>query len=178
MQKLLYTKKRAFSLVEVIVAVGIFAIAIIAVIGLMVPIRASVAEVRDGEDASRLATLIQAELQRQSFPTIKGFLDTPPAAGLYASRDIRIVALGNDSKWGTASGSYNPDAEKFYKIDLIRDAILSPNSSTHPDADSGYLAFTIKLTWPVFASAMPGSTSVPADARQQSTLLLPAAITR
>lgn len=167
---------RGFSLVEVVVAVGIFAIAIVSVIGLMVPIRSSVVGVRDSDDASRLATQIQAELQKQSFTALSGFLDTPPADGLYASRDVSKVARGGDAKWGASSATFNPDSEKFYKVELIRNTTLSPDAAT--DANSGYLAFTIKLIWPAYSSTPPGGTSVVADASQQNVLLLPAAITR
>jgi type II secretory pathway pseudopilin PulG len=168
----------AFSLIEVVVAVGIFAIAIVSIVGLLVPIRNSVSDVRDTDDAARLATLIQSELQKQSFPTIAGFLDSPPSDmnRLFASRDATKVGVGTDNaKWGVATATFNPDSEKFFLIELTRNTALSPNATF--DATSGYLAFTIKLTWPAFASTPPGG-SIEASSSQQSTLLLPAAITR
>jgi type II secretory pathway pseudopilin PulG len=173
----------AFSLIEVVIAVGIFAIAIVSIVGLLVPIRNSVSDVRDTDDAARVAAVIQAQLQEIGFqalartgatPVGLNYLNTMPAAGLFASRDGTKVGLGDDTaKWG------NPvsDEEKFFKVELIRNTTLSPDTNAN-DTDAGYLAFTIKLTWPAFASNPPGGPSVVASPSQQSTLLLPAAITR
>jgi type II secretory pathway pseudopilin PulG len=164
--------RRAFSLVEVVVAVGIFAIAIVSIIGLMVPIQSSVAEVSNTEDAGRLATVMQERLQAEVarlqkanpanyWTQFSAYLTggTP----LYASRDASKLALDADAIWNSVND------EKFYKIILTRNDILSPIAN---DAAAGYLAFTIKLTWPAYL----GSTA--ASPAQQSTLLLPAAVTR
>lgn len=174
----------AFSLIEVVVAVGIFAIAIVAVLGMLVPIRNSVSDVQDTDDAARVAGVIQAQLQDIGYralarpgamtPAGLNFLNSPPSDGLYASRDGTKVGRGSDtSKWGSPVS----DEEKFFKIELIRNTDLSPNSDAN-DASAGFLAFTIKLTWPAFAASPPGGTSVVASPSQQSTLLLPAAIAR
>jgi len=56
-------RSKGFSLVEVVVAVGIFAISIVAVIGLLGPTNKSVADVRDTDDATRVVNAIQAQLQ-------------------------------------------------------------------------------------------------------------------
>ncbi len=56
--------RRAFSLVEVVAAVAIFAFAVIALIGLLLPNTKAVDERMDGDVARRLAENIQSELQR------------------------------------------------------------------------------------------------------------------
>lgn len=177
-------RSSAFSLVEVVVAVGIFAIAIISIIGLLVPINRSVADVRDSDDASRLATVLQERLQSEVdrlktansatyWSTFAGYFGATP---LYASRDGSKLALGNSTVWGTANATFNPDADKFFKVELIRNTTLSPDPTT--DATSGFLAFTIKLTWPVYSFTPPGGTSVAASESSQGVLLLPAAVIR
>jgi hypothetical protein len=81
----------------------------------------------------------------------------------YSSRDGSKLGIGTSTIWN----SLNED--KFYKIELYRNATLSVPAN---DAAAGYLAFTIKLTWPAYLGETAASDA------QQSTLLLPAAVTR
>lgn len=170
-------KRRGFSLVEVVVAIGIFAIAIVSIIGLLLPIRSSVTDVSDTDDASRIASVIQSRVQSLGFsalargdasPAGQNYLNAAPAAGLFASRDGTKMGVGDSTAvWGT--GASNQD--KFFKVELIRNTTLSPDTSAN-DTSAGFLAFTIKLTWPAYI----GETT--ANAAQQSVLLLPACVTR
>jgi len=64
MHQKLNLKRHGFSLVEVVVAVGIFSLAIVGVIGLLGPTSKSIAEVSDSDAATRVVTAIQTELQR------------------------------------------------------------------------------------------------------------------
>ena len=57
-------RRRAFSLLEVVVAVGIFAFAVIAIIGLLLPNTSAVQERIESDTARRLTENIQSELQR------------------------------------------------------------------------------------------------------------------
>jgi uncharacterized protein (TIGR02598 family) len=176
--------KTGFSLVEVVVALGIFAISIVAIIGLLVPVNNSVTDIRDTEDATRLVTNIQGELQKLSFATLKFVLDNPPATDadrLFSSRDGSIVEVG-DPVAQTRANVWDPqgvrtqleeDALKFFKVELLRNTSLSPNSAPNLDANAGYLAYTIKLSWPAF-----GSNGEAVAASSQSVMLIPAAITR
>lgn len=176
-KSLSYSPRKAFSLVEVVIAVGIFAIAIISIIGLLVPINSSVADVRDNDDASRVAGVIQSQVQALGFsalaradatPPGQNFLNSAPASGIYASRDGSRVGLGNDTAlWGAPVSNQ----EKFFKVEFIRNTALSPNTSAN-DSNSGFLAFTIKLSWPAFAGENEISPSA------QNVMLLPAAVTR
>lgn len=158
----------AFSLVEVVVAVGIFALAIVAVIGLLAPLGSSVTDVRDGDDASRVATSIQAGLQdevnrlKQQDPAnywsnFATYLNGTTI--LYASRDGAIVGksdseitVGPDQYniWDAdRNGTLSPDEEmaRFFEISLTRNTTLSPAGAAN-DASAGYLAFNITLKWP------------------------------
>lgn len=168
--------KKAFSLIEVVVAVGIFAIAIVSVIGLLVPISQSVVDVREGDYAARLVTLAQSQIQRLPFDTVKNYIRTPIADGspdtLYASID--------GSKFGPASDTtiWNPqgnltalqqNALRFFKIKLTPSPLSPPGN----DATAGFLAFNMEVTWTVFN---PAGDAV--GKPQQSSLIIPCAITR
>ena len=160
-------KVKAFSLIEVVVAVGIFAIAIVSVIGLLVPITNSVVDVRDGDYAARLVTLAQSQIQNLGFNKLAGstgYLDNPPAKGIYASMDGSKLALGDDPIWKS-------DAEKFFKIELKRNTDLSKDAAS--DATAGFLAFNMIVTWTVY-SQNGKQVATP----QLSTMTIPCAITR
>lgn len=151
-------------MIEVVVAVGIFAIAIVSVIGLLGPINKSVADVRDFDDASRVVAAIQGRLQTAGFTTVVGYFGQT----IYASRSGDKVGVTGSSIWT------NGNADKFFAVNLTRNAALSPNSASNPDSSAGYLAFTIELRWPAY---LPNGQEV-TDSSQQSVMIIPAAITR
>jgi uncharacterized protein (TIGR02598 family) len=170
-----HLKKSAFSLVEVVVAVGVFAIAVVAVIGMLVPINESIADVQDGDDATRVAQVIQAELQKAPFSSVQGFIRNGTV--LYANKSGRIVAPDADSKWdvdGVGGVSLDEQSAKFFQISLELNSVLSPNGDDVASYVGGYLAFTIIMRWPGYT----GDGKPFGQADQQSMLIIPAAITR
>lgn len=165
---------KAFSLVEVVVAVGIFAIAVVSIIGILVPINQSVSDLRDTDDAARVVQTIQGVLQEADFTNVQGFIGG--TASLYATRLGDLVALNADARWNidaTSATSPTSNARKFFKIDLLENDDLSPNG-TDPSYDLGYLAFTMVLRWPAYT----GDGVEVTDEAQQTVLLTPLAITR
>ena len=100
--------RKAFSLVEVVVALGIFAIAIVSVIGLLSPTVKSVNDVVDDGIAQRLAGNVNLELQRYGMTAIATALPNANARlYLMATRDgSRVLVSGenpaNDSGSTTA----------------------------------------------------------------------------
>lgn len=182
--------RKAFSLVEVVVAVGVFAIAIVSVIGILAGVGKSVGEVNDADKAARLIGVIQARLQASPFTAIAGSLKTaaqvaaegasydPTAdnAVFFASEDGAIVAPYNNAAWGEASGGGNTsdaaNALKYFELTLIRNETLSPPGAG--DTSAGFLAFNIRVRWPAF---LANGTRV-TDHTQKEVLIIPAAITR
>jgi prepilin-type N-terminal cleavage/methylation domain-containing protein len=191
--------KRGFSLVEVVVAVGIFAIAIVGVIGLLSPTNKAIADVADNDSATKVVSAIQQNLQQRALTglfvtsgtsagvgssalaTENGLLHASapvdPADGspsvntkiIYANRDGSKVGLGTDVVW---AGS---NTEKYFEAVLLRNSLLSPNSTAaNADAVSGYLAYTIRIRWPAFT---PDGNEFTAHS-QKSVLIVPGAITR
>jgi len=122
---------RAFSLVEVVIALGIFAVAVIAILALLLPNTQKVEDLLDADVSRRLSESIQSELQRYSRviaegnkgSTAKGFKDfddsfyngaTPNrSVFLVATRDgQRVLVTGEDPyiAWNfTYSKTYKPD---------------------------------------------------------------------
>jgi len=187
------TARTAFSLVEVVVAVGVFAIAIVSVIGILAGVGRSVTEVADADKAARLIGVVQARLQAIPFSAIALSLKTASnvsgeAAGydptadpfvFFASEDGAIVAPYNPSPanpWGSVTGSTDDttgpaNALKHFELTLIRNDALSPSAS---DTTAGFLAFNIRVRWPAH---LPNGVRV-SDHTQKEVLIIPAAITR
>jgi len=177
---------RAFSLIEVVVAIGVFAVGMVAVVALFAPVARSVAGSSDAEAAATVAERLRDELTRRatavgSFAPVVALLKNATANGghevttadnasnaatdprrdtrlLFASRDgSKIGAYADTAVWGT--GQVN-DAEKYFEITLIRFEALSPNTSA-ADAASPTLAYTARIRWPVFVP-----DNAPANARR------------
>lgn len=167
---------KAFSLVEVVVAVGIFALAIVGVIGLLVPTGKSISDVADTDSASRVISAIQAGLQKAGFTTVQNALS---GTQFYASKDGSKVGLGSDTTLWTSG----QNQEKFFEFTLARNTALSPSGNDPAtgkpyDDAAGFLAFTIILKWPAYAPTSDGVTGTAVDPAQKSVMVVPAAITR
>ena len=178
-----------FSLIEVVVAVGIFAISIVAVIGLLSPISRSVSEVRDTDDATRVVNAIQEQLQALTIPVVAPTLVNASDIGsvdvaamtdgriFYASRDgLRFGTYNRPNVWKSDQAN-NDDSLKFFEVVLVRNESLSPSAN---DSTAGYLAFTMRLRWPAFVPDpdLPNKGRRYTDAAQKSVLLVPAATHR
>lgn len=195
-------RKKGFSLVEVVVAVGIFALAIVGVIGLLSPTNKAIADVSDSDNATRVVSAVQQGLQQMAasgrFTTVgsvvgvgssaintnDGFIwATAPAdpsdgtALPTGTTRFTLYASRDGGKVGltgdTVWGGVN--TEKYFEIMLIRNTTLSPNTAaTNADTASGYLAYTMRIRWPAYT---PDGTEFKAHT-QKSVLIVPGAITR
>ena len=153
-------RRSGFSLIEVVVAVGIFAVGIVGVIGLFAPTTKNVAAVADSDASTQVVAAIQQYLKDQGFTGTQTIVNN--GTTYYANKLGNIIDV--------RSSSTLPDTAKFFEFTLIRNTDLSDPSN---DATAGYLAFTINLKWP---SYLPNGTAV-AD-NQKSSLIIPAAVTR
>lgn len=193
--------RRAFSLVEVVVAVGIFALAIVGVIGLLSPTTKAVGDVADSDAASRVVSIVQAELQalastsagwtsfttggnsilRTSTDVATFDANTNPAYAslpyvFFSSKDGSIVGPYSSTRWDGGTQA-DEDGRKFFEIILIRNWDSSSStglSNPANDATAGYLAYTIRLRWPAY---LPNGVRA-TDNTQKNVLIVPAAVTR
>jgi type II secretory pathway pseudopilin PulG len=166
-------RARAFSLIEVVAAIGIFAVGMVAVIALFAPLARSVAGLSEAEAATNVAETLRDELARRaaaarSFAPITALLknstarsheltvadNAPNAAAsdprrdpqlLFVSRDgAKIGAYADTAVWGAT------DAEKFFEVALIRNETLSPVANDTATPPPVVLAYTARIRWPAF----------------------------
>jgi uncharacterized protein (TIGR02598 family) len=193
--------RRAFSLVEVVIAVGIFALAIAAIVGILAAIGKGVSDVQDSEKAARLVTVVQSRLQAVPFANIGGALRTSaqvetydnstnndpaynPASDntfvFFASEDGSIVApypsSGNEGNVTNDPWTLGKSGTSKQERDALKffELVLIRNDTLSPNNDGGFLAFTIRVRWPAYL----GNGARVTDNSQKNVLLVPAAVTR
>ncbi|HUR56448.1 MAG TPA: prepilin-type N-terminal cleavage/methylation domain-containing protein [Opitutaceae bacterium] len=170
--------ERAFSLLEVVAALAIFAIGMVAVFGLFAPVSKSVSGVSEGEAAARAADAVRARLQALPFDTALALIQDAAAIkandgnGSYNPNDGTHPAVlfgkitGDVGVYDSSEGrnawydssippAVVPNADKYFEIDLIRNATLSPADN---DALAPVVAFTMRIRWPAF---LPSSSGTP-----------------
>ncbi|QYM80116.1 prepilin-type N-terminal cleavage/methylation domain-containing protein [Horticoccus luteus] len=164
---------RGFTLVEVVLAVGVFAVTIVGLLALLTPTAKSTAEISDYARASALGDGIQGELERLRDANVgAGRLDalhdvvaanTP--LKLVASADATRVLRESDA---VAAGLSERD---WHFLIEIREQPAPLNYT----AGAAFLALTATVKWPYKIPS--GETDVTdADLTQASSLMLNFAI--
>jgi len=175
-----------FTLLEVIIAVGIFAGAIVIILALFGPLNRSIGEVADNSRAARLAEAINAELLRirdvqapasgTKLDAIAALVNGGTILRLVASADGSHVVwetnAANDPVTGSPPGIALHD--RYYLIEVR----AQPAPLNYTAGTSAFLALTATVKWPYQVPTGPGPTeAAPADLTQAQTLLLNYALT-
>lgn len=162
----------AFSLIEVVAAVAIFALSMVAVLGLYTPVAQSVSNSAEAEAAARVTDTLLSRLQMLPFEATAALLKTnadlqaQDARGNYNPNDgtdarVIFATLGGEAGiydpakkgWIDSAGRALADRDKFFEISLIRNEALSPVAG---DGAAAMLAFNCRVRWPVFRPVATG----------------------
>jgi type II secretory pathway pseudopilin PulG len=182
------SNKSAFSLVEVVVAVGIFALAIVAVFGLLTPIARDSAAVIENSTAVSLAENINRELERVGGAVVGGLATaTPDTVYLVATADGSRVLRSGDSAIG-ASGSHPAEnaldhatvagiaqRDRFYLIEvkLMVDDGSDGNdriNSTTFGPNAGAIPVRVRVSWPLYQPRSGPPTGSPSGSWDNSSV--------
>ncbi len=132
-----FQAQRGLSLVEVLVAVGLCAVAVVAAVALFGSAVRATREVGDRRAAVRLGERIDAELRRAGFAAVAA------ATGLVAradgSRVVRLEEADNDPSAGTPPGI--PAAERYFDIAVTR--------ALRPPSDATCVVLEVRVRWPL-----------------------------
>ncbi|MFP4358386.1 MAG: hypothetical protein ACLFSZ_08135 [Puniceicoccaceae bacterium] len=158
--------RRGFSLVEVILAIGVFALTIVAVIGLLGPIAQQVRDLQDTRVANSLPAPIREELNRvgfEHFVEVSGG-STEPASGafpsnlsedegepgpclvLYGTDDGSkvVVQAGADVDPNADTGTLEiPEEERYFLVQVFP----ATGNLRYQEGDA-HIAFRILISWP------------------------------
>jgi hypothetical protein len=177
--------RSAFSLLEVVIAIGLFALGIAVVVGLFAPVARSVGTHADAQTAVNIADLLEIELSKRtriagSFqPVIALFQNGPDlpmgsvrddARILFADRSGSKLAIGSEPMW---NGSEAP----YFEVRLFRHSALSPSAA---DDTAIVLVYTARIAWPASRMDQSSDSALPAkqNATGQQVLIVNGAIRR
>lgn len=150
-------RQRAFSLVEVVVAVGVFVTGVVGAIALLSATTQSAANALAANAAVRVGESAAVWARQLTWPEAIAQL-TEPTPG-YGTRE------GEISPWDNV-----PIETADYEFTLSRNEDLSPVAN---DATAGFLAMRLRVAWPVWQSPTERTPS-----ENQETLTFNVAVRR
>ena len=131
------------SLVEVLVAVGICAVAVVAAVTLFGPAVRATREAGDRRAAVRLAERIDAELRHAGFAAVAAATGGGGILRLVAradgSRIVRLEDADNDASSGAPPGI--PAAERYFGVEVAR--------ALRPASDAACVVLEVRVRWPL-----------------------------
>jgi prepilin-type N-terminal cleavage/methylation domain-containing protein len=150
----IYSWPRGFTLVEVIVALGITAIGVTAVVGLLAALTRMTAELKQRGQAVQLGDAIAVELRRLRDASTNDperdpldvLADRIPPSG--SANPLRLVASGDGLRFVAEAdldqmGDGFPPRDRIFLVELRR----KTGALTYA-ADAGFLAVTATVRWP------------------------------
>ena len=163
----------AFSLVEVVVAIGFVAASLVAVLGLLAATTHSSSELSDAQGRACLGGSVQCELERlKDSLGFAGLASAVPPSGstvplrLVGTRDGLRVRCAEAADPAANRSLCDPvlsgiaNRDRFFLLELIR----LPEWETAPDA--GFVAVSVRCSWPYklpVGPATPGASDCDAD---------------
>lgn len=166
-QRALPAGRRAFSLVEIVVAVGILAAGLAAVIALFAPVSNAVRTNQDAEAAARAGEAVITYLKGLRWTQARTFIKTDAqfssqltaeGRGTYdPSRDNQALFV---NRAGTVIGTYNEaiwrgeHGEQYFEVAVVRNERISPAAA---DGGASTIAFIVRVRWPCFNPVSGGT---------------------
>lgn len=146
-------KQRGFSLIEVLLAIGVFAFTILAVIAMLGSSSQATAEVLNSVNAGQISDAIRTELENYGYDALVSDTSGTGPLRLYGSKDADRVVLinnaGNDPE-DDPPGMYPRD--RFFLIEIERLGVPNEDSFAHKLADdwpfAAQLALSVRVYWP------------------------------
>lgn len=148
-------RRRAFSLVEVIVAIGVLAATVVGVLALLVPALRGVRDSTDRRVAAQLASAVERELgthARSGFADFDAFVAS-------TAMPLRLVATADGGRIERETATALAANEQFHLVEISR--------TTRPAAAAGqgFVGLQIRIAWPYRGGAVR-----PADRFEFSTV--------
>lgn len=154
-----FQAQRGLSLVEVLVAVGLCAVAVVAAVALFGPAVRATREVGDRRAAVRLGERIDVELRRAGFAAVAAATDGSATLRLLARADgspiVRLEEADNDPSTGTPPGI--PAAERHFEIAVTR--------ALRPASGGSCVVLEVRVRWPL--ALPPDGVLVPESQRSE-----------
>ena len=127
---------KGFSLIEVILALGILSVALLIVFGIFTPFLNRTGEVIAYGNVDRVADLVSTQIQSLEYDEVVSILNQQVL--LFASRSGDTLVSDADPQLEQKL----PEADRHFAISLTRNLDLSPAAR---DGTAGFVAFRIRI---------------------------------
>jgi type II secretory pathway pseudopilin PulG len=161
-------KPTAFSLVEVVIAVGVFALAVVAIVALLPSMTRQAAESADYIAAERLPESVRVELRRLAaggFDALANQIPDlaeprPDAFAMVAARDgLRLHSVASPPSSASETLS---ESEQYFSVEAWR----LTDTSLRYETNGPLLAVLVRVSWP-YHNPGGGSAVTPLADRSQ-----------
>jgi hypothetical protein len=162
-------RARAFSLIEVITAVALFATSVTVIIALLPSLARQSGESMDLLAAQRLPDALKVELTRlaaANFDSLAGevpVMPAPLAGGLAFVADRDAARLQSRDYLAPAAGQLT-ESEQYFLVECWR----FPEEPLRFDNQKGFLALAVRISWPY---RLPGSSASTAESVRSQFML-------
>ncbi|MBI5424943.1 MAG: type II secretion system protein [Opitutae bacterium] len=161
----------AFSLIEVVIAVGVFGAAIAVILALLPALTKQSSESAAALTAQQLGDVIRVELVRvASLETFDGLAGNLPVVAAPLTGGRQFVATRDGRRLHAvdplpAAGAIS-SADQYFLIECWK----FPNEPLRPDGTKAFLATLVRVSWPYQTGASGGAaTTTPLESRAQLT---------
>jgi hypothetical protein len=160
----------AFSLLEVVIAVGIFATAVVTLLALLPATLRESADSLDAQIALRLPGVVESELRRlvaaQGFDTLAARV---PVMNASPDHGVLLVATRQGDDMRRLVAGENPVRDQYFLIELQR---FRPGPLAYVTSGT-VLALNVHVSWPYRLQTPEGlATALPAAERQHLSFTL------
>lgn len=167
-----FNQRRAFSLIEVVIATAIVAVGVTTVLALLAALVKNSTHAGSSAGALALAPAIQTYLQRRAdVDSLDRWVSDLPLASA-STTGLRYVAArtGDQLRLLSEAEIEMPPRDQFYLIELGR---FSGTAPLGYETGANHLAVHVTITWPFRTLTLDGLASeVPPDARDAITFNL------
>jgi len=137
-------RARGFSLVEVVLAIGVLAIAVAGVLALLPPLTREVADTSDAMTAQRLPEAVHVELERLAAGgSLAGLASRLTVAGNAST--LRLVAARDGTHVQPMDTADLPPEKQYFLIELWR---FPPGPLAYELATGAVLPAWARVSWP------------------------------
>jgi type II secretory pathway pseudopilin PulG len=158
---------RAFSLIEVVIALGVAAAGLLVVLGILPGLIRQQAEARQAQIALALPDAIAIELRRHARGD-PALLSSNAAEFSAESSSLHLVAASDGSDVRVLMGNEDSRREQYFLIEIHR---FPPGSVLAAASNASFAALQARVSWP-YRPAGPSGTEVPPESRQRITFNL------
>lgn len=152
----LFRATRGFTLLEVIIAVGLFVTAVTVIIGLIAGLSRQGAEANDVLTAQRLPEPLKGELSRLASSGLDGLANRVPVMASPLAGSLMFVATRDaarvDSLEYLPVTDPLPADEQYYLVECWK----FPSEPLRFDGQKAFLALYVRVSWPY---RLPGATA-------------------